>query len=160
MEAIDYTDRTCIIVVEAQSSTMTRCWDEKKCQKKECPAYEIADYRCWMIAKTFCRDEIQGSFHEKIEACRKCDFYRSMNEKKTVFTTGLVVDSVSEVLNVKADEIEATPAFGANAHTEYILGIAKIEDGVKILLDIDRVLNEEKNTVFLGYQPSGKRTTA
>ncbi|RKY75071.1 chemotaxis protein CheW [candidate division KSB1 bacterium] len=53
---------------------------------------------------------------------------------------GIVVDSVSEVLNIKGEEIEDTPSFGAKLNTEYILGMAKIEGGVKILLDIDRVL--------------------
>ncbi|MDR1487165.1 MAG: chemotaxis protein CheW [Deltaproteobacteria bacterium] len=53
---------------------------------------------------------------------------------------GIVVDSVSEVVNIKADDIEAAPAFGSRLNTEYILGMAKIGKGVKILLDIDRIL--------------------
>ena len=53
---------------------------------------------------------------------------------------GIVVDSVSEVLNIKPGEIEDTPTFGAQMDTDYILGMAKMEGGVKILLDIDRVL--------------------
>jgi len=57
---------------------------------------------------------------------------------------GTVVDSVSEVLNVKGDDIEDTPTFGTKLDTEYILGMAKMEGGVKILLDIDRVLNTEE----------------
>lgn len=82
MEAIDYTERTCIIVVEITAD--------------------------------------QGSLQ-----------------------IGIVVDSVSEVINIKAEEIEDTPAFGTNLNTQYILGMAKKEGGVKILLDIDRVLNTE-----------------
>lgn len=57
---------------------------------------------------------------------------------------GIVVDSVSEVTNIKEDEIEDTPTFGAKLNTEYILGMAKTEGGVKILLDIDRALNGEE----------------
>ena len=57
---------------------------------------------------------------------------------------GIVVDSVSEVLNVKGDDIEDTPTFGTKLDTEYILGMAKMEGGVKILLDINRVLNTEE----------------
>ena len=57
---------------------------------------------------------------------------------------GIVVDSVSEVLNVKGEEIEDTPTFGTKLDTEYILGMAKMEGGVKILLDIDKVLNTEE----------------
>jgi purine-binding chemotaxis protein CheW len=52
---------------------------------------------------------------------------------------GIVVDSVSEVLNIKGGEIEDTPAFGTQMDTEYILGMAKTGGGVKILLDIDKV---------------------
>ena len=55
---------------------------------------------------------------------------------------GTVVDSVSEVLNIKGEEIEDTPTFGTDLDTEYISGMAKLEGSVKILLDIDRVLRE------------------
>ena len=55
---------------------------------------------------------------------------------------GSVVDSVSEVLNIKGEEIEDTPTFGTSLNTEYILGMAKIDGGVKILLDIDKVLSD------------------
>ena len=59
---------------------------------------------------------------------------------------GIVVDSVSEVLNIRQSEIENAPAFGARLDTEYILGMAKIGGGVKILLDIDRVLTSDDLT--------------
>ncbi len=57
---------------------------------------------------------------------------------------GIVVDAVSEVLNIKEELIEDAPAFGAGLDTEYILGMAKMEGGVKILLDIDRVLSADE----------------
>ncbi len=57
---------------------------------------------------------------------------------------GIVVDSVSEVLNIKGEDVEETPTFGAKLNTDYILGMAKIERNVKILLDIDRVLSTEE----------------
>jgi purine-binding chemotaxis protein CheW len=57
---------------------------------------------------------------------------------------GIVVDSVSEVLNIKGDDIEDTPAFGTRLNTDYILGMAKMEGAVKILLDIDKVLSIEE----------------
>ncbi len=57
---------------------------------------------------------------------------------------GLVVDSVSEVLNIRREDIEDTPAFGSNLDTEYILGMAKAGKGVKILLDIDKVMRAEE----------------
>ena len=57
---------------------------------------------------------------------------------------GSVVDSVSEVLNIRGEDIENTPTFGTRLDTDYILGMAKMEGGVKILLDIDRVLSAEE----------------
>ncbi len=57
---------------------------------------------------------------------------------------GIVVDAVSEVVNIKGDDIENTPTFGANLDTNYISGMAKADGGVKILLDIDRVLSAEE----------------
>jgi purine-binding chemotaxis protein CheW len=89
MEAIDYTERTCIIVVEIEGQT-------------------------------------------------------------GMVMIGIVVDSVSEVLNIKREDIEETPTFGTRLNTDYILGMAKIEGGVKILLDIDRVLSSEE-TAMLGH---------
>jgi purine-binding chemotaxis protein CheW len=61
---------------------------------------------------------------------------------------GIVVDSVSEVLNIKGEEIEETPTFGAKLNTNYLLGMAKMEGDVKILLDIDRVLSDEEIAVL------------
>ena len=53
---------------------------------------------------------------------------------------GLIVDAVSEVLNVTTPEIEDTPDFGGGLPTPYLLGMAKVKDKVKILLDIDEVV--------------------
>jgi purine-binding chemotaxis protein CheW len=82
MEAIDYTERTCIIVVEIESMA-------------------------------------------------------------GLVLIGIVVDAVSEVLNIRGEDIEDTPAFGKGLDTNFILGMAKMEGGVKTLLDIDRVLNHD-----------------
>ena len=57
--------------------------------------------------------------------------------------TGVVVDAVSEVLNLEAKDLEPPPAFGMGIDTGYIQAMAKVEDDVKILLDIDRVLQED-----------------
>ena len=61
---------------------------------------------------------------------------------------GTVVDSVSEVLNIKGEDIEPPPTFGTKLDTDYIFGMAKVEGGVKILLDIDRVLSNEEIAVL------------
>lgn len=56
---------------------------------------------------------------------------------------GVVVDAVSEVVNVTAAEIDGAPDFGGQNQTDYILGLAKVKGSVKILLDLDRVLGSD-----------------
>jgi purine-binding chemotaxis protein CheW len=53
---------------------------------------------------------------------------------------GIIVDSVSEVLNVSQAEIDGTPEFGGQITASYLLGLAKVRGTVKLLLDLDRVL--------------------
>jgi len=56
---------------------------------------------------------------------------------------GIVVDAVSEVLTIAAEEIEQTPEFGERVTTDYMKGVAKVKGKVKILLDLDRVLGTD-----------------
>ena len=56
------------------------------------------------------------------------------------FSTGIVVDHVEEVLDIAGEDIEEAPQFGSAVNTDFILGMGKIGESVKILLDIDRVL--------------------
>jgi len=56
---------------------------------------------------------------------------------------GIVVDSVSEVLNIAGADIDDAPDFGGRTKTDYILGLAKVKGTVKILLDLDRVLGAD-----------------
>ena len=56
------------------------------------------------------------------------------------FNTGIVVDHVSEVLDIAGENIEDAPQFGSDVNTDFILGMGKVGDRVKILLDIDKVL--------------------
>ena len=64
------------------------------------------------------------------------------------FNTGITVDRVQEVLDIGAASIENAPQFGSSVDIDFILGMAKIGDGVKILLDIDRIL---ANTELTGF---------
>ena len=56
---------------------------------------------------------------------------------------GIVVDSVSEVLNVAGAEIDQAPEFGDRVTTDYMLGLAKVKGTVKILLALDKVLGAD-----------------
>ena len=74
---------------------------------------------------------------------RTCIIVVEISGQAGTVQVGVVVDAVSEVLNVKSDDIEPTPSFGTKLNTDYILGLAKMGGGIKILLDITRVLSSE-----------------
>ncbi len=57
---------------------------------------------------------------------------------------GIIVDRVSEVMDVSGEDIEETPSFGISVNTDYILGMGKAGGKVRILLDIDKVLSTEE----------------
>jgi purine-binding chemotaxis protein CheW len=54
---------------------------------------------------------------------------------------GIIVDKVSEVLDIPSEDIEDSPSFGSSVDTNFILGMGKTEERVSILLDITKVLD-------------------
>ncbi|MFO7930380.1 MAG: chemotaxis protein CheW [Desulfosalsimonas sp.] len=82
---------------------------------------------------------------EAAEVSRKtCIIVVQVSKSDASVTMGIVVDEVSEVLEISSNEIEPAPSFGTRVETSFILGMAKTEDSVKILLDIDRIMSEEE----------------
>ena len=63
-------------------------------------------------------------------------------------TMGLVVDAVSEVLRIPSNIVEPTPQMASNISTEYIKGIAKLEDRLIILLDMDMLVGKVDDTAM------------
>ena len=75
---------------------------------------------------------------------RTCIIVVQIQGESTLTLMGIIVDGVSEVLNLTGSEVEDTPDFGTNFSTAYILGMAKVKGKVKILLDIDKVLSNQE----------------
>lgn len=73
-------------------------------------------------------------------ADQSCIIVTQVTGERGPIQVGVIVDAVSEVLNIAASEIEDTPNFGAGSAPPYLLGMAKIKGKVKILLDIDQVV--------------------
>ena len=59
-------------------------------------------------------------------------------------TMGIIVDEVSEVLDIEGAQIEPAPEFGCGVNTDFILGMGKIGDKVVMLLDVDKVLSSNE----------------
>ncbi len=73
-----------------------------------------------------------------------CVIVVEITKKNEPIQVGILVDSVSEVIDIAGADIESTPSFGVELDTQYILGMAKTKGAVKILLNIDRVLTGEE----------------
>lgn len=90
--------------------------------------------------------DLRSKFHmDKVEYTeRTCIIVLQLidSNNKNV-TTGIIVDEVSEVEDIDDKQIELSPEFGSNIHTEFILGMGKINNRVVILLNIEKILSEE-----------------
>jgi len=75
---------------------------------------------------------------------RTCIIVTQVQGESSSVLMGIVVDGVSEVLNLTGPEIEDTPDFGEEISGRYLLGMAKVKGKVKILLDIDKVLTAQE----------------
>lgn len=74
---------------------------------------------------------------------RTCIIVLYVERNGTPVTMGILVDSVSEVLDIAADQVEDAPSFGAAVDTDFLLGIGKVAHKVVMMLDVDRVLTGE-----------------
>lgn len=68
---------------------------------------------------------------------------RIRNDEGRERTMGFVVDAVSDVYNIPAAEFQSTPDFGGQIRTEYVKGLAMIEEKMVILLDIDYLVSND-----------------
>jgi purine-binding chemotaxis protein CheW len=59
-------------------------------------------------------------------------------------TMGVLADSVCQVVELSADEIEATPQFGTRVKTEYLLGMGAMGKKFCLILNIDKVLSADE----------------
>ncbi|MBU3099470.1 MULTISPECIES: chemotaxis protein CheW [Clostridium] len=59
-------------------------------------------------------------------------------------SVGLIVDNVSEVINIEDSNIVPPPDIKTSFNNQYIRGIGKVEDEVKLILDCDKLLNDDE----------------
>jgi purine-binding chemotaxis protein CheW len=64
--------------------------------------------------------------------------------------TGIIVDAVSDVLRVPEDVVEPPPPVSSSVRSEFIRGVAKLPDGLIVVLDMDRLLDSAEQHAVLG----------
>ncbi len=73
-----------------------------------------------------------------------CIIVVQVEREEDTLTMGILVDAVSEVVDIATDQLEPPPDFGTAVDTAFILGMGKVHEKVVMLLDIDRVLSAEE----------------
>ena len=74
------------------------------------------------------------------------------NEDGDPQDVGVVVDSVSEVMDIPANAIQASPAFGAKIRADFINGMVEVDGRFIIILNVDRVLSIDEMTMLAGIE--------
>ncbi len=69
-----------------------------------------------------------------------CVIITKMGEK----VTGMIVDTVSEVVDMPQEMVEPPPSFSSGIRTDFIRGMGKIDKRLVILLNVDRLLTDEE----------------
>ena len=89
--------------------------------------------------------DLAARFHGRLAEVgrRSCIIIVEIGEQAAIQDVGILVDSVSAVLEIAADEIEPAPAFGAGVRTDFIRGMGKVNGGFVILIDVARVLGTD-----------------
>lgn len=64
------------------------------------------------------------------------------------YLMGIIVDKVSEVADIEGSQIEEVPSIGAAEQSEYLSGIGKVKDVVKMIVDVEHVLFEVPDEVI------------
>ena len=75
------------------------------------------------------------------DTVRTCIIVVQIQHKDRMTTMGLIVDEVSEVMEIEADQLEPTPEFGNSINVDFLFGIGKVASKVIMLLDANKVLS-------------------
>lgn len=74
---------------------------------------------------------------------RTCIIVIEVGAENNLRLVGVIVDAVSEVLNIQKNEIEPAPEYEAQIERDCLIGLGKMKDKVIMLLDIEKILNLE-----------------
>jgi purine-binding chemotaxis protein CheW len=85
---------------------------------------------------------------------RTCSVILEIDNEGERLVMGLVVDSVSDVLELTAAEIAPPPPFGTRVKLDYLRGLTKRGGGFTLVIDIDRVLSAEELAITAALDPS------
>lgn len=87
---------------------------------------------------------LKFALDRKEDTERTCIIVVQLIRDDSQVTMGLLVDEVSEVLDVDGDRIEPPPSFGTTIEADFIFGMGKIDDKVVMLLDVEKIISSSE----------------
>lgn len=84
---------------------------------------------------------IKFGLKEKPYDAKTCIIIIEINEDGKIRPMGVIVDTVTDVLNIQSDEIDSPPEFNNNEQMDFLHGIAKIKDNIIWLLNLDKIVS-------------------
>jgi PAS domain S-box-containing protein len=107
-----------------------RCSEYFNCDKRDCAAFAMTHGRCWLIAGTLCRDEVQGQVLEKLEVCLDCRFFQENMDRDAVDETfrriSQLVKELKHTVAERDRELEATTL-------EMAVGFSEVFEALKAI---------------------------
>lgn len=98
---------------------------------------------------------LKFSMPEKEYNERTCIIVVELNINGVKSLMGIVVDMVSEVVNIQKEEIEPPPQYGTKIEAGFLTGMGKVKDRVVMLLNIEQIINCEEMIMLLNNDTKG-----
>jgi two-component system NtrC family sensor kinase len=120
------------------------CWEIKDCEKKECLAYGDTRRRCWNLSGTLCPECQEGSYEEKLAACKECLIYQQ--------NAGDEIQSLAESFEVMAMTLDGH----IKELEEAEKNLTRQQQLLKTILDVnpDIVSLQDENLVYQAVNPA------
>ncbi|MDO8885393.1 response regulator [Candidatus Oleimmundimicrobium sp.] len=121
-----------------------KCWEYFGCKHKKCSVCNKKITRCWLYSNTFCKGTFKGTFKDKIDECRECEFFK-LNSKR-VEETGIasVEQAITNGSNRKIIQIKTSSIL--NKNNEFLGYVKSIRD-ITAEKEISQLKNEFISTV-------------
>ena len=78
------------------------------------------------------------------ETSRTCIIIVEIGISKDPVTGGVIVDNVADVVDIGEDDIDLSPEYGSSVRSDSILGLGRVKEQIKILLDIEKIFPVEE----------------
>lgn len=86
---------------------------------------------------------------------RTCIVVVEIESDGEIMLLGITVDAINEVIGIPKEKISKVPYINAKIKADYIMGITELDNSVKILLDIDKVLSDDELVLMKNVQEAG-----